>query len=325
MLSMVDINDSLIAELKPCAHCAKPGIEVEQIRRGDFHEWSIECSGCGCRTDWYGLRDAAIFAWNRRADNENKEPSLKESTDDTQTLSDSRERLEADVRGAVHGAYAYEDYIPENMIFDWLDRQAAITERECMERATSERVGWDCAECAEGLGKYADGLCDPLKERIAELTAERELYRDNMIAQTKRVAELTAERDQLQADLDACRMREKAAEDYDFREAAERWEQAFEDKCCEVVRLTAERDELKERVARFDSISNIDGVANLLVQFEDLTAERDRLQKVVQVQAESFQKLERELKEALNESEERWLIARIAGSLKRCMQRMSTS
>ena len=47
-----------------------------------------------------------------------------------------------------------------------LDRQADIVRREC-------------ADCAEGMGAYADSLCDPLKERIAELTAERDnLARD---------------------------------------------------------------------------------------------------------------------------------------------------
>ena len=45
-----------------------------------------------------------------------------------------------------------------------LDRQAAITEREC-------------TDCAEGMSAYADSLCDPLKERIAELTAERDQWR----------------------------------------------------------------------------------------------------------------------------------------------------
>ena len=44
-----------------------------------------------------------------------------------------------------------------------------------------------------------------------------------------------------------------------------------------IAELTAERDKLKERVARFDSIRSIDGIANLLVQVEDLTAERDEL------------------------------------------------
>lgn len=51
--------------------------------------------------------------------------------------------------------------------------------------------------------------------------------------------------DKLTAELDAFKIREKTAEDYDFREPAQRWEQAFEDKCREVVLLTAERDDLK--------------------------------------------------------------------------------
>ena len=63
-----------------------------------------------------------------------------------------------------------------------------------------------------------------------------------------------------------------------------------DESCCEACRaaqkrkiaeLTAERDILKELVARFDSISSIDGIANLLVQFEDLTAERDELREAL--------------------------------------------
>ena len=67
-------------KLKPCAHCAEPGIEVEQ-RRGDFHEWSIECSGCYCRTDWYGSRDVAIAAWNACADDSPKRTCELEETE----------------------------------------------------------------------------------------------------------------------------------------------------------------------------------------------------------------------------------------------------
>lgn len=88
---------------------------------------------------------------------------------------DSREKLEADVRWEMSHYFAWdekrEEFIDKTM--SWLDRQAAITERECLERATSERVGFDCAECAEGLGKELDARCDPLKARIAELEAER--------------------------------------------------------------------------------------------------------------------------------------------------------
>ena len=85
---------------------------------------------------------------------------------------DTREQLEADV-DELFRYQTLRDALVKHVI-GLLDRQAAITERQCMERATSERVGWDCAECAEGLGKELDARCDPLKERIAELTAERD-------------------------------------------------------------------------------------------------------------------------------------------------------
>lgn len=91
-------------------------------------------------------------------------------SDDSYKLVDTRELLEAEIRSEYNGAIEHE----ADEIIGWLDRQAAITERQCMERATTERVGWDCAECAEGLGKELDARCDPLKERIAELTAERD-------------------------------------------------------------------------------------------------------------------------------------------------------
>lgn len=48
--------------------------------------------------------------------------SLKDSSDDTQSFTDSREKLEADVRKSL--GFTTKD------VFGWLDRQAAITERE---------------------------------------------------------------------------------------------------------------------------------------------------------------------------------------------------
>lgn len=124
-------------------------------------------------------------------------PETDTSKCDMRDFGDSREKLEADVRKRyTHtvstamwppSANKHTDMVSVSMddVLGWLDRQAALTERECMERATSERVGWDCAECAEGLGKELDARCDPLKERIAELqakvdglTAERDMWRE---------------------------------------------------------------------------------------------------------------------------------------------------
>lgn len=125
------------------------------------------------------------------------------SKNEIHNFDDSREQLEADIMNAGHDNSTEE-------IFGWLDRQAAITERKCMKQATTRYIGWDCAECAEGLGKELDARCDPLKKRIVELTAERDQLqteRDMLQGANDFLADgfkgIQAERDQLSRDLTA--------------------------------------------------------------------------------------------------------------------------
>ena len=193
---------------------------------------------------------------------------------------DSREKLEADLRECVRNVLddgAYEtrkgQLIDESLVNAWmpvfiqrLDRQAAITSLEWLDGKTHI------------FGMTFDEVRG-LQAKVAELTAERDKLRKEL--KLARI-DWESERDyadqceqhakELTAELDACRMREKAADDYDFREAAQRWEQAFEDKCGEVVRLTAERDELSR---------DLDAEHALVVQFEydneELKAESDKL------------------------------------------------
>ena len=96
------------------------------------------------------------------------------SKNEIHNFNDSREHLEADVREYANPTDAKGTLGAswERKMLGFLDRQAAITERECIERSTSERIGFDCAECAEGLGRELDARCDPLKARIAELKAK---------------------------------------------------------------------------------------------------------------------------------------------------------
>ena len=88
-------------------------------------------------------------------------------TESTEMSHDTREKLEEDVREEVGHYFAWQEKRDQfaNKIVEWLDRQAAIVERGCMERI-------DCAECAEGLGRELDARCDTLKSRIAELKAQ---------------------------------------------------------------------------------------------------------------------------------------------------------
>lgn len=232
----------------------------------------------------------------------------------SKNLTDTREKLEADV--LAHYKTPEEKL---KTVREWLDRQAAITERECMEQATTRYIGWDCAECAEGLGKELDARCDPLKERIAELTAERDHFRKHvnhlmaLIADIARkqpytfdpeapymtldtigdyLDELQDRVDSLTAEVEAQRKRANDAERGVLNGGWYVCRDKYED---DIAELTVERDQLSRDLTAEHA---------LVVQFEhdneELIAERDRLQMIVQIQADSFQKLERELKEALD-------------------------
>ena len=73
-------------ELKPCPFCGNKNIEVvvdsATYSLGLYDtdcevSFSIMCSvsscGCGSSSGWHDSRESAINAWNRRADNEQRE------------------------------------------------------------------------------------------------------------------------------------------------------------------------------------------------------------------------------------------------------------
>ena len=195
-----------------------------------------------------GTDPAEVMRVHGRADGEHMDNgvSVQMCPNDTgahsnvsKNSSDSRERLEAEI---AHLSYMF-NHGDDRIIKSWLDRQAAITRAEVFENGE-----YDCMTCdakAE-LREQVDELTserDELKERLER--ANKSLSTMGIIRLNARIDELEAERDRLQADLNACETREKAAADYDFREAAERWEQAYEGKCGEVVRLTAEAERLQ--------------------------------------------------------------------------------
>lgn len=109
---------------------------------------------------------------------------------------DTREQLEADVYRAadeLDAFYCGERFINTRKIIGWLDRQAAITEREL------------CAKC-----EWPSLAAQPDKEaydRIAELTAERDGALEKGGRLFDKCLELTAERNELQAKVDSLRKR----------------------------------------------------------------------------------------------------------------------
>lgn len=87
---------------------------------------------------------------------------------------DSRERLEADVRNFAEKSGWLYPMAGTRIVLEWLDRQAAITEREYGERMASEAMCSNvCAVVCEQRGHIAE-----LQVKVDELTAERERYRE---------------------------------------------------------------------------------------------------------------------------------------------------
>ena len=151
-----------------------------------------------------------------------------------ENMDDTREKLEADVRKV----FGYRIEMPT--VIGWLDRQAAITERETTASYCNDKGWWDAAEeCSRAVA-----LCHEKDERIEELESERDKWVSNAEVGFERIKELEAERDALQQKVDELELRERCAQDYDYRQAAEMWEQAFEDKCAELHLLAEERDDL---------------------------------------------------------------------------------
>lgn len=104
--------------------------------------------------EWlYSLDVADLADWFDAEHAEHQDGTLDGDTEPENE--DSRERLEAEIES--YSAFDIMDTITLDMVIGWLDRQAAITEREC------RKPNWSYCETCEALEK---------------LTAERERYRE---------------------------------------------------------------------------------------------------------------------------------------------------
>lgn len=143
------------------------GADVVAILRKYATFWGVShVTNTQCDSDWevttmraladmierdYVLRDSIA---NDTPINEKHVPSLKESTEDTRVFTDSRERLEADVLDQTECSWVT---APLWKVSDWLNRQAAITERETVKQ-------WE--------EQSSELVC-----KINELTAERDKWK----------------------------------------------------------------------------------------------------------------------------------------------------
>lgn len=265
-------------------YCGKCGWKVT-----DHDSYCPECGG-------------ALHRATNRPTSQSDAPKTEETAENGATKSemrdfdDSREKLEADVEAhythTVSTAMWPESAnkrtryvsVPMDKVLGWLDRQEAITSKEwChshdvleeeLERERAER--------------------DEQQRSAVKLEAELRNVKEHADRQRVRISELEmlhvsmkAQRDALQQKVDALELRERCASDYDFRQAAEMWEEAFEDKCAELVSLQEKVDELQRRLAehedvaeKFASLSGgtlCVGTKAMTDKVAELTAERDRL------------------------------------------------
>lgn len=183
---------------------------------------------------------------------------------------DTREKLEADVRKHITD-------VTSTVI--WPPSANKVTEHV---RATYEEViGWLDRQAnitARDSGSWRSKYMDLLDER----------------------KELEDQLDELQAKVEELELRERCAPDYDFRQAAERWEQAFEDKCAELHLIAEERD---EKVLLLETAFK---------RVKELEAERDKLLK--QLQSDTWKQILSDAADCgspLSDQEIEWLMGRV--------------
>ena len=110
---------------------------------------------------------------------------------------DSRERLEADVRNFVEKSGWLYPMAGTRIVLEWLDRQAAITEREYGERMASEAMCSNvCAVVCEQRGRIAE-----LQVKVDTLTAERDELKGQVFTLKVECDDLTSTCDDLENEL----------------------------------------------------------------------------------------------------------------------------
>lgn len=147
--------------------------------------------------EWlYGLDVADLADWfdaehddSVALDAENPTDSFMDSCDykdgeltiDGAYFADSREKLEADIHRAADEMEEFtygEKFINTNKILRWLDRQAAITERElCKQCEWPSLAAQPDLESQERIAKLAEQV-DELSQQLINARADCEQYRE---------------------------------------------------------------------------------------------------------------------------------------------------
>jgi len=228
--------------------------------------------------EWlYALDVADLAAW---FDAEHAEPNgglapVSSSSPIETGNKDSREKLEEDARdlqSRIWDAGSRHDGISMSHIIELLDRQAEITRRECEDAAWKANYKHMKAR-ADKLQKQVDEL----KAEIVSLMQKKQPYTFNPEAPIENIKticryidELTAERDR---ESEANRSHERVIAKLESeRDALRIYRDSWVSKATvlegDVDRLTAERDELREK------LSQAIGYASDIIALQDLEVER---------------------------------------------------
>jgi hypothetical protein len=160
----------------PTSETKQTFAHVEKEGQMNNYQWLLQMDGAE-RKAWF---DAEHVETEERALDGDTEPQN----------ADSRELLDADVRKWC-GEYAYQ----ADMVWTWLDRQAAITEEKT-------RYKWVTAS-AEEIAAWRS-KAEKLKEQVCELTAERDKLQEQLRIGWECECKLQAERERYREKFGKC-------------------------------------------------------------------------------------------------------------------------
>ena len=276
-------------ELKHCWFC---GGEASRIAARQREDGTYYPAACGCRKcgiwrygesdyghsgfateeDFKASMEQAVAKWNTRVGEFEqfieKAESYKQEDEQEPLIidGDTREKLEADVRKAAIECKSFDEWV--ECVTRLLDRQAAITKRECYE-SEAWRIGISREAVENGLRISIFG-------------------RDYVPADLAVCVEGTDTREQLEVDMiKLCHMDMLQARP--FLELLDRQE-AITKRQCEkredeitdawqsyLAEVEDERDELKERLERANKSLSTIGIIRLNARIDELEAGRDGL------------------------------------------------
>ncbi len=218
------------------------------------------CSECGGALHETPNKPDSKFDARKTAET----PETDAAKSDIRDFDDNREKIEADVRRFYEehecDAFLSVDFL--DVVYGWLDRQAAITEREWIDT--------ECAKCG-AMENERDRDFKELQAKVDELTAERDKLREKVRHQSRQLTDT-----------------QNALESRN-EEIKPRWKRDIKKLQSRIDALTAERDEWRARAA--EEAANAEGHRR---NANNIAKECDARARALDMQLENIHNLEHE-------------------------------